>query len=117
MKQTQLILSSENEPHSTITGYTIGNFFVYKGYRYWHIVHLHTCVVLLGDFARRKDALAVVEAADNALWKFDIAPAVDQLENLYKIWIAARSLCKNTDGILRLPKENITDSAQEQGPQ
>lgn len=96
----------------TVLGYAAGNFFVYKGHHYWHIAHLHTNSRLIGDFARRKDALAVVEAMDSALWDFVVTPTSEQFDNLYRAWISARNLCERTDCVLRLRKENVPETSQ-----
>lgn len=112
MKKQRFELHQGGRAIASVLGYQSGNFFVYKDYRYWNIAHLHTHTRFLAGFARRKDALAVVETVDSALWDFAIAPAEQQLENIYAIWVAAIGQCENIDGILYSPEQNVADTTE-----
>lgn len=102
MERIQFELHQGGRAIASTPGYVVGNFCVYKGCRCWHIAHLHTHTKLLADFARRKDALAVVAEMDGDLWNFDTAPGAELLDNLWASWTGAiRHLCVKEFGVLR----------------
>ena len=112
MKKERFELHVSGRPISSHLGYIVGNFFVYQGYFYWRIAHVGTHTRLIGDFARRKDAIAVVEAMDSPRWNFSTLPPETESKKLCSIWIEARNLCKNISGILYLREQDITDTTQ-----
>lgn len=93
-------------------GYAVSNFFVYKFYLCWDIAHRHTHIALRAYFARRKDALAVVEAMDSALWDFDAWPTAEQIDKLQSRWTSAIHPYENVDGVWYLREQNVADTTE-----